>query len=132
MEVIDALKQDLGRELAIIDIYQKYASQVHDPEVRKILLLLISESMGHADTFRRLLYKKTMGGEMPREGLSDEALSALLDFGMKEERGVRMLYEEQLPFINDEEYAAALTRIIEDEKRHEDMLKAAYVRLSRR
>ena len=132
MELIDALKTDLGRELAVIDVYQKYVGQVKDPGARRVLLQLISESMDHADAFRALLYKKTMGIELSRSGLSEVALSNLLVFGMKEEREVRLLYESELPFLKDEEYAAVIRRIIEDEKRHEAMLKQVFNTLAQK
>ena len=127
--IVDLLKADLGKELAIIDLYQKYAKDVHDPEVQKILLLLVGESMGHADAFRKLLYKKTLGVELDRSSLSEVALSNLLYFGMKEEREMRIFYEQQLPDIQDEEYAILLRKIIDDEKRHESMLKELFDRL---
>lgn len=127
-ELIEQLKLDLGRELAVIDIYQKYAKQIRDPVARQLFMTLISQSMGHADAFRSLLYKKTFGA--PHDsGLSEVALGNLLFFGMKEEREIRLLYEAQLPTIADADYASTLRKIIEDERRHEAMLKEAYDRL---
>jgi len=126
MDIVDALKKNLGMELVVIDLYKKYVEQIQDKATRQILMTLINESIDHAASFRRLLLKKTLGVETQGQGLSDVALSNLLDFGMKEERGVRKVYEEQLAFIEDPEYAELLTKIIEDEKRHELMLKEAY------
>ena len=130
MDVVESLKSDLGKELAVIDVYKKYVEQIDDTATRQIMMTLINESIGHANSFRALLLKKTMGVEKQEKGLSDVALSSLLEFGMKEERGIRKAYEEQLAFVEDPEYAALLHKIIKDEERHEQMLKDAYSRLS--
>ncbi|MFC2174820.1 ferritin family protein [archaeon] len=129
MDTVEALKSDLGKELAVIDLYKQYVEQINDQTTRQIFMQLINESMEHANSFRRLLLKKTMGVETQDKGLNDIALGNLLEIGMKEERGVRKIYEEQLAFIEDPEYAELLTKIIEDEKRHEQMLKDAFDRL---
>ncbi len=127
--IVQRLKGDLGKELAIIDLYQKYVKEITDPVARQLFLQMISESMGHADAFRKLLYKKTLGVELHNKGISEVALGNLLYYGMKEEREIRLQYEEDLEHIQDEEYASLLRNIIEDEKRHEAMLKQAYEEL---
>lgn len=129
MDIVEALKSDLGKELAVIDVYKKYAEQIQDTATRQIFMTLINESIGHANSFRQLLLKKTMGLEAQEHSLNDVALASLLDFGMKEEREMRLAYEQKLGGVSDEEYATTLRRIIEDEKRHEAMLKEAYSRL---
>lgn len=128
-DIVQKLKGDLARELAIIDFYQKHVEKVHDPVARKLFLQMISESMEHADQFRQMLYKRTMDIDLKQSGLSEVGLSNLLYFGMKEERETRLAYEKELPTIQDEEYNHLLTKIIEDEKRHEALLKEAYDRL---
>ena len=123
---IQSLKENLGLELEVIALYREYVEQARDPAVRRILLQLIDESMGHADGFKRILYKETLGIDYEKQGISDASLARLLEVGMKEERGMRIYYEKQLASLPDGEYKEFLAKTIEDEKRHEQMLKQVY------
>jgi len=128
-EISQLLKGHLGLELETIEFYQNYVGQVRDPSVRKILLQLINKSIGHADGFRKLLYKRTLGIDYGKQGISEVSLSNLLQFGMKEEREMRLVYEMALPHISDGEYKEFLTHVIGDERRHEKMLREIYERM---
>ena len=128
---IQSLKENLGLELEVIHLYQEYVQQARDPAVRRILLQLIDESMRHADGFKKILYKETLGIDYGKQGISDASLTRLLEVGMKEERGMRMYYEKQLAALPEGEYKAFLAKTIEDEKRHEQMLKQVYGRIGK-
>jgi len=123
------LKKHLGLELETIEFYQKHVEQMHDPEVRKVLLQLINESIGHANGFRKILYKRSLGIDYESQGTNEVELSQILEFGMREEREMRLDYEKALPYISDENYKQFLEQVIKDERRHEQMLKIVYEKM---
>ncbi len=121
----------IEKELDIIDLYIDYMKRIRDPDIRKSLMTLIIESLTHADTFDELL-RGRVGAKLYRD-LSEEEIEVLLERGMEEEVGARHLYESALgdPNIKPIE-REALETIIEDEKRHEQILREIVEKLKSR
>ncbi len=121
----------IEKELDIIDLYIDYMKRIRDPDIRKSLMTLIIESLTHADTFDELL-RGRVGAKLYRD-LSEEEIEVLLERGMEEEVGARQLYESALsdPNIKPIE-REALETIIEDERRHEQILREIVEKLKSR
>ncbi len=121
----------IEKELDIIDLYIDYMKRIRDPDIRTSLMTLIIESLIHADTFDELL-RGRVGAKLYRD-LSEEEIEVLLERGMEEEVGARQLYESALGDPNTKPVEReALETIIEDEKRHEQILREIVEKLKSR
>lgn len=116
------LKEALNLELWNITLYEDFIDRIEDQNIRKTLITLIIESIGHATAMRRAILDLKL--KIPiKQKINNEKLKELLEAGIKEEKGMQKAYKKILKDYPDETIKAQAKRILNDELRHEKMVK---------
>lgn len=121
-EKIKMLKKALNLELWNITLYEDFLDRLRDPDIRTTLVTLITESISHATAMRMAILNLKLKTPIKQE-INKEKLKELLEAGIKEETGMQKAYKEIIKKYPDETIKTQAEKILNDEQRHERMVK---------